>query len=71
MRSLIVELVGVVLIAVGTYLVAGIGPALIVTGTLVLVGEQLYGVGDDDDDEEELDSDEGYSITSVRKVGIG
>ena len=42
MRSLLVELVGVALIAAGTYFVVGIAVAFIVTGILVLIGAQLY-----------------------------
>ncbi len=44
MRSLFAELAGVVLIAAGSYLAVGIAGALIVTGVLVLIGAQMYGL---------------------------
>ncbi len=59
-KSLIAELLGVALIAAGTYLLAGIGPALIVTGTLVIIGAQLYGIEETADGEETA---EGIQIT--------
>ena len=50
LRSLLGELVTVAVIAVGVYLTLGLGWSLIATGTLLLIGAQLYGIKDDDAD---------------------
>lgn len=57
MKSLLAELVGVALIAAGTYLVAGVGPALIAAGALVVIGAQFYGLPASADEDDEDDDD--------------
>ena len=65
------ELIGVALVSVGTYLVAGFGAALIVAGALLLVGIELYGLPPEPETEEdETTIDPQWSVTTdARKIG--
>ena len=67
--TVVAELAAVGLVAAGVYLSFGEGPALIVAGSLILAGIELYGIKAEP--EEELDDDQEDEVSDAGRYMIG